>query len=80
MTFYRFIKLTEKRQLEKIWQVKNKIHLRKQIKEKIDNKIHIIPSAYIDGLKGYRTPHTLNANIQSHRFPKQLTPTKRIYS
>jgi hypothetical protein len=60
--------------------VKNKIYLRKQIKEQINNKIHIIPTEFAEGLKGYRHPLKLNLHIQSSRFPLQLTPTKRMHS
>lgn len=50
------------------------------MKEKIYNKIHIIPTGLAEGLKVYRTPVSLKNHIESSRFPLQLTPTKRMHS
>lgn len=72
--------MTEKKQLDRLRQLKNKLHLRKVVKMHIDNKIHIIPETLAGGLKEYKQPVTLNQQIASSRFPQELTPNKRMYS
>jgi hypothetical protein len=80
LTFYRFIQMAEKRQLDKIRQVKNKVYLRRLIKEQVSYKVHIIPSALARGIKNYQQPETLSSQIASSRFPQDPPPTKRVYS